>query len=97
MLPWGLFLSARPSSVVRIPCVFNLPTRWSRHLLTGYELAALWDAPGNFKEWACQTNNEFVLALLASSTPGKILTYGGDFLYASCIRGGGLRPRWNKQ
>ena len=89
VLPWGLFPSAHATSVVRVPCVFNLPTRWGRRLLTGFELAALWDAPDTFKEWARQTNNEFVLALLASSTPGKILTYGGDFLYSSCIGGGG--------
>ena len=99
VLPWGLFPSARPSSVVRVPCVFNLPPRWGRRLLTGYELAALWDAPDNFKEWARQTNNEFVLALLSPlplrgrfDVRWRFLVH---FVYPG--GGGGSGPRWNER
>jgi len=90
VLPWGLFPAASPSSIVQVPCLDNRAARGGCHLLTGYELATLWDAPDGFRDWARPTGTKSVLALLASSTPRKILTYRGDFLYTSCIRGGGL-------
>ena len=45
VLPFGLFPAARPTSLVRVPCVFNTPVQWGVRRLTQEEAATLWDVP----------------------------------------------------
>ena len=43
VLPFGLFHASRPTSRVRVPCVFNTPVKWGARELTQEEAAILWD------------------------------------------------------
>ena len=93
MLPWGLFPSSAMDVAVRVPCVFNTPGKWGCRCLLLGERADIWDVPLQHQKWAAQGGWTRLLASFTATTPGKILVLGGDYLLASCMRGGMGRPR----
>ena len=84
LLPWGLFPSDRREVMVRVRCVYNKPSGWGRRRLTVEELAALWDVPILWREWAGRTGLNGLLQAFTDSVPGKCLVLGGDYLLTSC-------------
>ena len=86
--PFGLFPHAHPTAVVRVPCVYNKPTRWGRRSLTPGELAALMDVPILLQNDLVKMDRRSVLSQLGGVVPGKTLLLGGDFLLGNFIRGG---------
>ena len=88
LLPWGLFPAGSPQCFARVPCQFNVPSRWGRRRFSAHELALLWDTPIGMCNWASANGLEAVLRGLVASSPGKTLTLGCDFLYSLCVRGG---------
>ena len=45
VLSFGLFTASRPTSLVRIPCIFNTPVKWGARQLTQEEAATFWNVP----------------------------------------------------
>ena len=91
VLPWGVFPSATLAARVLVPCVFN-QSKWGCRALSPGELAKLWDVPLSLIAWAGEQRCPRLLEAFLSVTPGKGLVLGGDYLLASCVRGGGSRP-----
>ena len=88
LLPWGLFPANRRDATVRVRCVYNKPTFWGQRQLLAGELAALWDVPILWRDWAVKWGLDAVLRAFTDSVPGKCLVLGGDYLLTSCVRGG---------
>ena len=88
IMPWGGFPASAKEAVVKVPCVYNVPGGWGRRPLTPTELAKLWDVPLSVVRWAAEHDELRLLNAFTMSTPGKGLVLGGDYLLASCVRGG---------
>lgn len=93
VLPWGLFPSSALDVTVRVPCVYNSPEGWGCRLLQLDEQADLWDVPLLHQKWAARGGWSRLLASFTATTPGKILVLRGNYLLASCMRGGMGLPR----